>query len=65
MSALRLIVEVMETDLDPHYYLSPEEMTESMKVILPDRKPELAGIIDELLPRFETYWRTYEHEFPK
>jgi thiamine kinase-like enzyme len=65
MSALRLIVEVMETDLDPYFYLSPEEMTESMKIILPDRKPELTGIIDELLPRFETYRKAYEREFPQ
>jgi thiamine kinase-like enzyme len=65
MSALRLIVEVMETDLDPYFYLTPEEMAESMKVILPNRKPELAGLIDELIPRFEAYWRNYEHEFPR
>jgi hypothetical protein len=65
MSSLRLIVEVMETDLDPYFYLTPEEMAESMRVILPNRKPELAGLIDELMPRFETYWKTYEHEFPQ
>lgn len=65
MSALRLIVEVMETDLDPYFFLTPEEVSESMRLVLPDRKPELAGLIDELLPRFESSWKKYEHEFPR
>jgi thiamine kinase-like enzyme len=65
MSALRLIVEVMETDLDPYFFLTPEEMSESMKIILPNRRSELEGLIDELLPRFEASWNTYAHEFQR
>jgi thiamine kinase-like enzyme len=64
VSALRLIVEVMETDLDPYFFLTPEEMAEGMKIILPGQKPELNGLVDLLMPRFHQYWKAYEHEFP-
>jgi thiamine kinase-like enzyme len=62
MAALRLITETMDANLDPYFYLTPEEMSSSMKVILPDQKAELEGLIDLLLPRFEDLWARYGAE---
>jgi thiamine kinase-like enzyme len=59
MAALRLITETMDANLDPYFYLSPAEMSASMKVILPGQKAELEGLIDLLLPRFEDLWARY------
>jgi thiamine kinase-like enzyme len=63
MAALRLVTEVMEADLDPYYFLTPVEVAQSMKVTLPGQKPEMGGLADLLLPRFEMLWKEYAHEF--
>lgn len=63
MAALRLITETMETDLDPYFFLSPEEMSESMKILLPGARPELNGLIDLLTPQFESLLSRYADEF--
>jgi thiamine kinase-like enzyme len=63
MGALRLVTEVMETDLDPYFFLTPEEVSESMKITLPGQKAEMSGLADLLMPRFETLWALYKHEF--
>ncbi len=64
IAALRLCTEVMEADLDPYFFLTPDEMAESMRLILPGERPSLAGLVDLVLPRFESLWAQYQHEFP-
>lgn len=59
MAALRLVTECMDANLDPYFFLTPEEMSESMKVILPGQRAELEGLIDLLLPRYESLWALY------
>jgi hypothetical protein len=34
-----------------------------MQVTLPGQKPEMGGLADLLLPRFEMLWKEYAHEF--
>jgi len=63
MAALRLITEIMETDLDPYYYLSPEEMAISMQEFFPGQEAKLNGLADLLRPGFETYWAQYEKTY--
>ena len=63
MSALRIVTEVLETLLDPYFYLTPEEMSESMKITLPDQRPELEGMADICMPRFEEMLEKYRHSF--
>jgi thiamine kinase-like enzyme len=63
MAAIRLITETMDANLDPYYYLTPEEQTKSMKVILPGQDASLEGLIELLIPRFELLWGQYKHEF--
>jgi len=63
MAAMRLITECMDANLDPYFYLTPQEMSESMKVILPGQSAELEGLIELLIPRFDSLWTQYRHEF--
>ena len=63
MAALRLITETMETDLDPLFFLSADEMSESMKIVLPGQRAEIGGLVDLLTPVFEDLLRKYAHEF--
>ncbi len=63
IAALRLITEIMETALDPYFYLSPEEMAISMHEFFPDQEANLNGLIDLLRPGFETYWAQYEKTY--
>jgi thiamine kinase-like enzyme len=64
MSAVRLITEVMVTAQDPYYYLTPEEMGESMKVSFPEGgQAHLNGLAELLRPDFETMWRAYGHDY--
>jgi thiamine kinase-like enzyme len=63
MAAIRLITECMDVILDPYFYLTPEEQTESMKAILPGQNASLDGLIELLVPRFELLWGQYKHEF--
>lgn len=63
MAAMRLITECMDANLDPYFYLTPDEMAESMKTILPGQKPELEGLIELLIPRFESLWKEHGAQF--
>ena len=63
MAAMRIITESMDAQLDPFYYLTPVEMTQSMKVILPDQETSLEGLIELLIPRYEGLWERYKGEF--
>jgi thiamine kinase-like enzyme len=63
MAAMRLITESMDANLDPYYYLTPEEQGESMKVILPGQSASLDGLIELLIPRFESLWALHKGEF--
>jgi thiamine kinase-like enzyme len=63
MAALRLVTECMETDLDPYFFLTPEEVSISMQLTLPGQKAELAGLVDIVLPRFESLWARYAEEY--
>jgi thiamine kinase-like enzyme len=63
MAAMRLITESMDAQLDPYYYLTPAEMTQSMKIILPDQETSLEGLIELLIPRYESLWAQYKGEF--
>lgn len=64
IAALRLVTEVLETDLDPYYHVTPHEFAEGMKVILPGQTPALIGLAELLLPRFEALWAEHCHLFP-
>lgn len=63
MAALRLIVEVMVTGQDPYFYLTPEEMGESMRVSFPGQQAHLNGLADLLRPTFKTLWEEYGHNY--
>lgn len=63
MASLRLITEVMVTAQDPYYYLTPEEMAESMKVTFPDQQAHLNGLADLLRPDFDAMWQAYGHDY--
>jgi thiamine kinase-like enzyme len=63
MAALRLVTEVMETELDPYFFLSPDEMSESMKIVLPDQTPSLRGLAELVMPRFEELWEKYGPDY--
>ena len=63
MSALRIVTEVLETLLDPYFFLTPGEMSESMKLTLPGERPELEGMADICMPRFEEKLEKYRHSF--
>ncbi len=62
-AGLRLVTETMENELDPYFFLTPAEMAESMKLTLPGEKPELAGLIDLIDPRFEELWEQYRGRY--
>jgi thiamine kinase-like enzyme len=61
MAALRLITEVMVTAQDPYFYLTPAEMSESMKISFPGEQAHLNGLVDLLRPTFQTMWEAYGH----
>ena len=63
MAAMRLITETMDANLDPYYYLTPEEQAQSMKIILPGQDASLEGVVELVTPRFEALWGRYKHEF--
>ncbi len=64
-AGLRLVTETMENELDPYFFLTPGEMAESMKLTLPGEKPELAGLIDLIDPRFEDLWEQYRDRYSR
>jgi thiamine kinase-like enzyme len=63
MAAMRLFTECMDANLDPYFYLTPQEMSESMKVILPGQSAGLEGLIELLIPRFTGLWHQHRGEF--
>jgi thiamine kinase-like enzyme len=63
MASLRLITEVMLAVMDPYYYLTPEEMGESMKVNFADQKAQITGLVDLLRPTFERLWRAHGKDY--
>ncbi len=64
MAGLRLITEVMITAHDPYFYLTPEEMGESMAVSFPGQQQHLNGLADLLRPGFTAMWAAYGHNYP-
>ena len=64
MASLRLITEVMETALDPYFYLTPEEMGKSMEEFFPGQQAHLNGLIDLLRPNFERMWAICGQTYP-
>jgi thiamine kinase-like enzyme len=63
MAALRLMTECMQAAVDPYYYLSPEEVRESMRANFADQQTTLAGIVDLLRPTFERLWQTHGEQY--
>jgi thiamine kinase-like enzyme len=63
MAAMRLITETLDANLDPYYYLTPEEQAQSMKLILPGQDASLEGLVELVTPRFEALWGLHKHEF--
>jgi thiamine kinase-like enzyme len=63
MAALRLIAEVMITAQDPNFYLTAEEMGESMKISFPGEQAHLNGMVDFLRPTLEKLWNAYGHDY--
>lgn len=64
MASVRLITEVMVAILDPYFYLTPEEMSESMKVNFPDQRAEVAGLVDMIRPMFDRLWAAHGKDYP-
>lgn len=64
IAALRLVTECLETDLDPFYHVTPDELAEGMKEVLPGQTPALIGLAEMLLPRLEALWSEYQHLYP-
>ena len=63
MAGLRLITEVMVTAHDPYFYLTPEEMGESMTISFPGQQQHLNGLADLLRPGFTAMWDAYGHNY--
>jgi hypothetical protein len=63
MAGLRLITEVMVTAHDPYFYLTPEEMAESMQISFPGQQHHLNGLADLLRPGFNAMWEAYGHNY--
>jgi thiamine kinase-like enzyme len=63
MAGLRLITEVMTVAQDPYFYLTPEEMGESMQVIFPGEQAHINGLVDFLRPGFSALWQAYGHDY--
>jgi len=63
MAALRLVVEVMVTMLDPYFYLTPEEMSKGMAVFFPGQQARLRGLIDLLRPNFDRNWQLFGKDY--
>jgi thiamine kinase-like enzyme len=63
MASLRLITEVMVAIMDPYYYLTPEEMSESMKVNFADQRAQLTGLVDMLRPTFDRLWQAHGGDY--
>jgi thiamine kinase-like enzyme len=64
MASVRLITEVMVAIMDPYFYLTPEEMSESMKVNFSDQDAQLTGLVDMLRPTFDRLWHEHQHDYP-
>ncbi|MFO1465936.1 MAG: phosphotransferase [Steroidobacteraceae bacterium] len=64
IAALRLVTEVLETDLDPYFHVTPAEYDEGMKEFFPGQTPRLIGLAEMMVPRFENAWKDYGHLFP-
>lgn len=63
MAGLRLITEVMVTAHDPYFYLTPEEMGQSMTISFPGQQQHLNGLADLLRPGFTAMWQAYGHNY--
>jgi thiamine kinase-like enzyme len=63
MAGLRLITEVMVTAHDPYFYLTPEEMGESMAISFPGQQQHLNGLADLLRPGFTAMWNAYGRNY--
>jgi thiamine kinase-like enzyme len=63
MGALRLMAECAQAAIDPAYYLSPQEVAESMEAVLPGEGLELAGLVELLRPRFDSLWEAHGREY--
>jgi thiamine kinase-like enzyme len=63
MASVRLITEVMVAVMDPYYYLTPDEMAESMKVNFSDQRAQLAGLVDLIRPMFERLWTAHGADY--
>ena len=63
MASVRLITEVMVAVMDPYYYLTPDEMAESMRVNFSDQRAQLAGLVDLIRPMFERLWAAHGADY--
>ncbi len=63
MATLRLITECAVAVLDPYYYLTPEEMAESMRVNFADQQASLDGLVDMIRPMFDKLWTAHGKDY--
>ena len=63
MAAVRMCTECMEHVLVPYYFLTPEEVSEGLKLNLPGHEPSFEGLIELILPRFHAFWELYKDQF--
>ena len=60
-AALRLITECAQATLDPTYYLSPDEVRQSMDTNFTGQEQQLTGLVDLLRPIFDGMWQQHGH----
>jgi hypothetical protein len=53
----------MVTAHDPYFYLTPEEMAESMQISFPGQQHHLNGLADLLRPGLNAMWEAYGHNY--
>jgi thiamine kinase-like enzyme len=63
MAALRLIAECAQATIDPTYYLSAEEVRQSMDINFTGQQQQLTGLVDLLRPIFDGLWRQHGHQY--
>ena len=63
MASLRLITECAVAILDPYFYLTPAEMSESMRVNFSGQEADLTGLVDLIRPSFDKLWAAHGTEY--
>jgi thiamine kinase-like enzyme len=63
MASIRLITECAVAILDPYYYLTPAEMSQSMHANFAGQEADLTGLVDLIRPTFDRLWRQHASHY--